>query len=397
MKIAFLLTQSLDSPSGLGRFGPLARELAKLGHEVELFALHPNWAALPQKQFVDRGVRVHYVSQMHVKKIGNHKLYFSPPMLLWVSLLATLRLAWALFRSKAEIVQLCKPQPFNVVAAWLGGRKRPIFCDCDDYEAATNQFGSQRQQAIVRYFEDSIVNFAAGISSNTSFTRQRYIDLGYPAEKIVLVPNGVERERIATKSEPILPAVQQWGQPNAPLILYVGTLGLVSHPVDLLLEAFVLVRQEMPKAQLLLVGGGEDYDKLKQMAHELGLGDSVCFAGRVAPTAVPAYLRLATVSVDPVHDDWVAKARSPLKIVESLAMGVPVVSSDVGDRRAMLDNGQLGELVAAGDANALANGICGLLRDEGKQTAVRQRMAQNQATAWDWATLTTQFLQVYRR
>ena len=40
MKIAFMLTQSLDSPSGLGRYGPLARELARMGHAVEVFALH---------------------------------------------------------------------------------------------------------------------------------------------------------------------------------------------------------------------------------------------------------------------------------------------------------------------------------------------------------------------
>ncbi len=65
-RIVFVLTQSLDSPSGLGRYGPLARELAQRGHEIELLALHPDWTSLSNPKYTDNGVKVHYVSQMHV-------------------------------------------------------------------------------------------------------------------------------------------------------------------------------------------------------------------------------------------------------------------------------------------------------------------------------------------
>ena len=43
MKIAFVLTQSLDSPSGIGRYGPIARVLARGGYDIELIALHYAW------------------------------------------------------------------------------------------------------------------------------------------------------------------------------------------------------------------------------------------------------------------------------------------------------------------------------------------------------------------
>ena len=193
MKIAFVLTQSLDSPSGLGRYGPLARELVKLGHQVELLALHYDWASLPQKSFIDKGVQVHYVGQMHVQKSGAHKTYFGPGKLPMVSLNATLKLARAVARSQAEVIHLGKPQPFNVLAAQYGRRGRPLFCDCDDYEAETNKFSSGWQKSVVRYFEDSIVKLADGLTVNTHFLQERYCSLGFSAKKIQIVPNGVER------------------------------------------------------------------------------------------------------------------------------------------------------------------------------------------------------------
>ncbi len=394
MKIAFVLTQSLDSPSGLGRYGPLARELVKAGHEVEVFALHYAWKDLPQKSFIEQGVRVHYVGQMHVQKKGSLKTYFGPSKLLKVSLVATLKLAQAIAESKADVIHLGKPQPFNVLAARYGRRGRPLFCDCDDYEAETNKFNSNWQKIVVRYFEDSIIHFVDGLTVNTNFLQDRYQMLGFPPEKIFYVPNGVERSRFALTA-PTNDLCTKWNlNPDGPIILYVGSMGLQSHPVDLLLQAFVRILAAIPNARLLLVGGGEDYDKLQKLAHELGVAPQATFTGRVAPEEIPAYFALATVSVDPVHNDLVAKARSPLKIVESLAMGKPVVTGDVGDRRQILQNGVLGLTIPPGDATALADGILTLLR----QPDLRKKMsiaALQQREQWFWDRLVSNFVNVY--
>jgi len=202
VKIAFLLTQSLDSPSGLGRFGPLARELARLGHSIEIFALHPDWEHLPRRSFEEQGVRVSYVAPMHVRKHGSTKQYYSPARLLAVTARAAFSLAQALSRSQAEVVQVCKPQPMNALAARLARRGRPVFVDCDDYEAATNRFQGAWQKQVVKYFEDGAAHYAAGITTNTCFTRDRYQALGYPASRLVYVPNGVERQRFSQPSDP---------------------------------------------------------------------------------------------------------------------------------------------------------------------------------------------------
>ena len=393
-RIVFVLTQSLDSPSGLGRYGPLARELAQQGHEIELLALHPDWTSLSSPKYNDNGVTVHYVSQMHVRKTGSHKSYFSPTRLLMVSFLATWRLAQGLRQSSADIIQLGKAQPFNVLAARLAGRGRAVFCDCDDYEAETNRFSSQWQKSLVRACEDSIVKFVKGITVNTQFTQERYANLGFPSERIVYVPNGVERSRFATI--PPLDLRKQWGIPEqVPLIMYVGTLGRASHPVDLLLQAFSLINQREPDAHLMLVGGGEDFDLLQGMAKELGLGNQVVFCGRVPPDTIPAYLAEATVTVDPVYDDLTARARSPLKLLESLALGVPVVTGDVGDRRTLLGGGASGCLVAPGDSQALAEGILTIVQNPHYWQQLHTA-ALKQCEHWYWDQLVHTFVQVYK-
>jgi glycosyltransferase involved in cell wall biosynthesis len=93
---------------------------------------------------------------------------------------------------------------------------------------------------------------------------------------------------------------------------------------------------------------------------------------------------LAKVTVDPVHDDPVARARCPLKIVESLALGTPVVTGDVGDRREMLDNGQAGLLVSPGQAGALAAGLAQILENPGLANALSQRaLVHREKFYWD--------------
>ncbi|MCJ7661445.1 MAG: glycosyltransferase family 4 protein [Anaerolineales bacterium] len=394
MKFAFLLTQSLDSPSGLGRFGPLAREFIRHGHEVDLLALHYDYSNLKLKSYIDQGVHVNYVGQMHVRKQGPRKTYFGTRQLLSVSMNSTLQLARALRKSDADIVQICKPQPMNVLAAHLGARARPVFCDCDDYEAETNLFTNKWQKRIVQYFEDGIVNYVSGITVNTRFSFKRYEALGFQKQHLVYVPNGAERNRFSVQTHPDK-VRNQWGlNPDHLIVLYTGTLGIHSHPVDLLIDAFALVCRDLPNARLIIVGSGEDYDLLKDRSRQLDITDYVIFTGRISPEEIPDYISAAAVSVDPVKDDLTAKARSPLKIMESLVVGTPVVTSDVGDRRSILNDGEYGILVPPGNVQGLSNGIIQIL----VQPAKRAKMAEaatNCREQWLWNNLSEKFLSIY--
>jgi glycosyltransferase involved in cell wall biosynthesis len=345
---------------------------------------------------MDNGVYVHYVGQMHVLKQGPRKLYFRTGELLEVTINATLQLAKALRQSDADIVQICKPQPMNSLAARIGAKGRPIFCDCDDYEAETNLFTNPWQKRIVEYFEDGIINYVNGITVNTRFSLNRYISLGYAKENIIYVPNGVERIRFSAQPDPER-VRKQWGLSSEDLIvLYIGTLGIQSHPIDLLLEAFSQVVKIVPNARLLLVGGGEDYDFLNQKATQLGINAHTIFTGRIPPQEIPDYITAATVSIDPVRNDLIARARSPLKILESLVLGTPVVTSDVGERRVLLNEGKFGILVSPGDSSELENGILEILKQPELRLKMSTAALQNREQ-WFWDNLTDQYINIYRK
>jgi glycosyltransferase involved in cell wall biosynthesis len=398
MQITFLATSSLDYPSPRGRWLPLAQELVAQGHQARLALLHHAYDRLPagRRRQEYGGVRVEYVAQMHVYGPVGQRRYFGPAALLRVSLLAAIELARAVVRLGGDAIHVCKPQPINGLAGLLAARAlgRPLYVDCDDYEAGGNRFGAVWQQWLVRFWEDHLPRQAAGVTVNTRFLQRRCESLGVPAARLTYIPNGIAAARLVPpEPRPVAGLCAALGLGDAPVAMYVGTLSQTTHHVGLLLDAFALVAERLPAARLLLVGDGEDRAALMAQARRLGLGERALFAGAVPPAAVPAYLALAACSVDPVADDAVAAARSPLKIVESLASGVPVITGDVGDRSEMLAQ-DAGVLVRPGDAGALAEGIAALLEHAPLQSYMAAG-ARRRADVYRWDRLAGVWAAIY--
>lgn len=397
MHIALVLTQSLESPSGLGRYWPVARELVKANHRVSLIAPHHDWSPSVPSHTVIEGVDVWCTGQMHVRKVGSHKEYFSPVQLLRISLLGAIKTARLIQQVRPDVIHLGKPQPINGLAArWVLARHRrwPLFVDCDDYEAASNRTSGAWQRRILAYFEDSLPRQAHAVTVNTRFLQQRVQQLGVPANRIVWIPNGVDRQRFAGAAQ--IDRAGEW--PGAighqRRVLYLGSLELISHPIDLLLEAFEYVHQREPKAVLLIAGGGADFDRLHAQIEAHRQAAYVRLAGRVPTEAAASYYQAAHVTVDPVRDDLTAQARSPLKVVESLAMGTPAVTGDVGDRRWLLEPDRAGVLVKPGDARALADGLLEVLGNEPLRQELQASAKIAREKFW-WDKLINDWLQVY--
>jgi glycosyltransferase involved in cell wall biosynthesis len=399
MRITFLSTSSLDYPSPRGRWFPLAQELCFEGHEIQLVLLHHMMDKLAPKQRkqLHGGVMVYYASQMHVYGPVGQRRYFGPAELLKVSLLAALRLGWLAARLPSDVIHVCKPQPINGLAGLLAARAtgRQLYVDCDDYEAGGNRFGAQWQQQLVRFWEDWLPRQAAGVTVNTEFLYQRNQALGVTDDRLVHVPNGISPQRLqAPDPRQVAGLRSSLGLGDAPVAVYVGTISQNTHNVGLLVDAFAEVIQHIPKARLLLVGDGEDRIAIRDQIAQLGLTQHVIMAGSVSAEQVPLFFSLGHCSIDPVSDDEVARGRSPLKIVESMALGIPVVTGDVGDRRTML-GGRGGMLVEPGSASALAKGIIELLGNSEKQQQLSEG-ARKQAELYRWDKLAKRWYSIYK-
>jgi len=387
MRIAFVLTQDLESPSGLGRYFPLARQLVRRGHQVHISAIHPDYQALQSRQLLLDGVEVSYVAPMHVRKQGSLKHYYGTPGLLAVTIRASWNLSVDVLRHGADIIHVGKPHPMNSVAGLVGRLRSPhgLCVDCDDYEAGSMHFSSDWQRRLVAEFERRLPKIARLVTVNTQYMRQKLLEWGVAENKIVYLPNGVDGERISW-SDPrkIWELRQTLGLEGKRVVAYIGSMSLPSHPVDLLLKAFAVILKESPETKLLIVGGGGDYPAIIEMASQMGLGSSVVFTGRVAPQEVPAYYQLADVTVDPVYDNEAARGRSPLKLFESWASGIPFVTSRVGDRTALLESSQAGMLADDCTADAYARAISEVLTSSSLAERLRTRgLVEVQQFTWE--------------
>ncbi len=125
---------------------------------------------------------------------------------------------------------------------------------------------------------------------------------------------------------------------------------------DVLLKAWVAIVAENPKAKLWIAGTGSQEAALKGMVAELDLQDSVRFLGFVSQAEVHALMEAADLFVLPSREE-------PFGIVllEAMAHGLPVVASKVGGIPEVLPSNDDVALVAAGDAQALAQAILKML------------------------------------
>ncbi|MBN1147479.1 MAG: glycosyltransferase family 4 protein [Anaerolineales bacterium] len=371
MKILFLLTQDLESPAGAGRYFPLAKELVRLNHEVTIAALHGDFSELRESRFIKDGVQVQYVSQMHVLKKANQKIYFPAPKLLALTIHASWNLSRAAFTTPADIVHIGKPHPMNSIAGLSvrylqlrlpanlplkkGTRRKYVLLDYDDYEAASGYFPASWQRWPVAFCENFVPRHVHHVTTHNHFLKDRLISLGIPEERITYLPNGVDLERFkppgASQVERLRSELNLVGKK---VIAFIGTLSLPSHPLDLLIKAFQIVHQVQPDSILLIVGGGGEYNRLVEETHQMGLNNVVHFCGRIPAKDIAAYYRLADVSVDPVYHDLSAQARLPLKLFESWISEVPFITGDVGDRREVLGSPPAGMLALPGNPDALA-------------------------------------------
>lgn len=397
--IVFFLTQDLQSPSGLGRYLPWAKYLVREGYRVTILALHSNFDSLSEREFINDGVQVRYVAQMHVRKANNKTEYFSPLSLIKVSLEATRALFQAGSREDADMLLIAKPHPMNSIAGlWVSRKKRlPVILDCDDYEAESNHTSSSWQKAILRFFENSMPKKVDLVTTNTYFNKNRMVKLGIPEEKIHYIPNGVDTERFwEVPAETVAQKKTELGLKDKKVIAYLGSLSLANHPVDFLFKAFAEIAQKHDEARLLIVGGGKDLDTLKSLSVELGIGEKTIFTGRVRPDEMNLYYQLADVSIDPANHTLADCGRCPLKIFESWQMGVPVVSSDVGDRTILAGEPPAILLAKSNDPRELSRLLLDLISDEEKLLAMRNQ-GYERIQQYYWEGITRRSLEIFNK
>ena len=176
------------------------------------------------------------------------------------------------------------------------------------------------------------------------------------------------------------------------MVLYTGTLD-VFQGIDLLLLAFHQVCRQMPEAVLLILGStvhAEHLEKYRGLAAELGMEGSMILAE--APfSELPHYLAAADVATVPRPTSF----GMPVKLLNYLAMGLPVVSF-AGSAEILQDTGAA-LLIPGADWSAFGEGILRLLQDREYASELGQRGRKLIETEYNLPTICDKISQVYQK
>ena len=199
--------------------------------------------------------------------------------------------------------------------------------------------------------------------------RSEVVAAGVPVERVTAVPMGVDIEEIL--SMPSVP--RECGDRDPMMIVHLGVLE-ASRQSELLLDVLFLVRQKYPAAQLRCVGGAENpaYQAVfEEKVAALGLVGAVSVTGWVSQAHAWSLVRQAAVGVSLIPDSPIYVVASPTKLVECLALGVPMVVTEHPDQRQVIEESRAGLCVAMSQ-DALANAIGRILSDKNMANEMRK-------------------------
>ena len=221
-------------------------------------------------------------------------------------------------------------------------------------ETAGMRSAGQKQLQRVAY------SFAHQIVVNSNAVREKLIADGTGAEKVTVVYNGLDAQRLITSlSRPESLALLGLPADEVSPRRFVSIVANMRHEVKdypMFLRSAKRVKDAVPDAAFLLAGEGELSDSLRLLAVELGVQDSTFFLGRCESLA--ELLNISEVCVLSSKAEGFSNS-----ILEYMAAARPVVVTDVGGAREVVTEGETGYLVTSGDDAAMAERLISLLRD----------------------------------
>jgi rhamnosyl/mannosyltransferase len=346
----------------------LAEAQAARGHDVTVLVAHPEPCTTIETV---NGVRLIRAARWGI--VASTPI--SPALFRWTA------------RLEADITHLHFPHPPGEVAHLFFGRARHMVITYHSDIVRQRTLHTVYRPLLWRVLQRAdrlIATSPLYIESSPYLHRFR--------EKCVVVPLGtdlerfdqVDAERVEALRHRLLPQLS-----SQRVLLFVGRLRYYKGLYDLL-HALT----EIPDAHLLVVGDGPMREPWGQLAHDLKLAGRVTFAGQVNDADLPACYKLGDIFVLPAN----ARAEAfGTVIIEAMAAGLPVVSTEVGSGTSWVNlHDVTGLIVPSRNAKALAQAANRLLSDPARRAEMGRAARQRAQAEFSQETMVARVEQVYR-
>jgi len=351
MRACMLAYSFYEEDSRIRRYG---EALFKRGDQVDVIALAHRGS--PSFEVIE-GVRVFRIQKRRIDEKG-------PLGYLLKLLLFFFHSAWfvtlAHIRDPYDIIHVHSVPDFEVFATliprMMGAR---VILDIHDIvpEFYASKFNVGKRSLVFRLLvliEKLSVTYSSYTIIANDIWLERISRRSGCSDKCVAITNYPDLSVFWRRPRPT-PSTQDF------VMCYPGSLN--SHQgVDLAIDAMALLRDQAPNLKLLIVGRGPDRGKLETMVHELHLGDRVSISGPVPIEQVAEIMATVDLGVVPKLNSSFGGEAFSTKIMEFMAMNVPVVAS-----RTRIDEyyftDKMVQFFESGNAQDLATKILFLMRD----------------------------------
>ncbi|MFE3290950.1 glycosyltransferase [Rhodococcus sp. NPDC059234] len=217
--------------------------------------------------------------------------------------------------------------------------------------------GDTAPRGRVRILTDRVLTRWTGAYFGVANAQLPYLidDLGYPAEKVRVIHNGVDPAKFTTATDRSVLSEFGFGVGD-PVAAILAALRLEKDHATLLRSARQVI-DEIPNAKFLIIGDGPTRPELERLSTALGVAANVCFAGvREDVSRLLCAIDVFVLSSSTVEC-------FPMALLEAMACARPAVCTAVGGVSEMLEDGRTGYLVPAQDPHLLAERLSAVLSD----------------------------------
>jgi glycosyltransferase involved in cell wall biosynthesis len=220
---------------------------------------------------------------------------------------------------------------------------------------------------------------------------------GLDRSAMTVIPNGIDADALGRPARDDA-LRRRLGLEGRTVVGYVGNLDHWREGIDVLITALDRLRRRgRDDLAVLVVGDGIRRDALERQAASLGLTDRCVFTGRVPHAEVAQYYVQMDIFANPRVDERAARFITPLKPYEAMALGRPVLVSDLPALREIVDPPHRGEVARPGDPDGLADAIVRLADDPARRAVLGEAGRAWVTTERTWAANGPRYRAAYER
>jgi len=337
-----------------------AEALAARGDEVDLICCQSKTLATKR---IHNGVKLYPLRGLKYRG-GSTIAYLFSYLLFFIQ--SSFLIGCLHFRKRYTVIQVHTMPDFLVFAALLPkvfGAK--IILDVHDLvpELYMTKFGSEHNHPLIR--------FLRWVERRSIAFAHKAIAVNVP-HRDVLVEHGNARDKFAILLNLPDPAIFDRSThtgltPNGRFrLIYHGILAK-RQGLETAIRAVALAKKDIPDIDFQIIGVGDDRQRLVALVDQMGLGDSIRFSeGAIPLEDIPARIKQADIGLVPILNDSFTRYGLPVKVLEYVGIGIPVISSRTPTLEFYFDDTML-RYSEPGNEVELAKHIIDLYRNPGKR------------------------------